>query len=304
MCEPFIVPRLIREVLYAPTIAPPQTAHLFEVALSHHNTHNFVDAVNLYMEALESWEMHRVREEMEAQNIVPIPKKKSTLEEDLPEGEARPVDPEEEHKQEARNQLLYTKAEMVPVEGRIFIRLAVGEVFESAGNDQQALSEYHAALMLVQTIPIFQTNLITATVYACLGSVYHHLAQYDFAADYFFRALEIREQQLTDKHVDVASMLNNIGATLYQLGRNSDALIMFTKAHQIMEPQLGKAHPRMDTVQSNLRVGKLHLLKDAHFPTVPFTPYTPPMCPGAKAAQAFFLPKAKKPKGKDDKKKK
>ena len=304
MCQPYAVPRLIREVLYAPTIAPPQTAHLFEVALTHHNTHNFVDAVNLYMEALVSWEDHRVAEEQEAQNIRPVPKKKSALVEELPDGEAPAADPEEEAKQEARNALLYAKPEMVPVEGRIFLRLAVGQVFESAGNDQQALSEYTAALQLVQTIPIFQTNLLTATVYACLGSVYSHLAQYDFAADYYFRALEIREQQLTDKHVDVASMLNNIGAALFQLGRVSDALIMFTKAHQVMEPQLSKAHPRLDLVEGNLRLGRTHLLKDAHFPSVPYTPYTPPMIPGAVAAKKYYQPKPKKPKGKDDKKKK
>lgn len=44
------------------------------------------------------------------------------------------------------------------------------------------------------------------------------------------------------------------------------------------------------------------MLKNSVAPPVPFTPTVIPMCPGAKRAKAFYAPKPKKTKAKDDKK--
>jgi tetratricopeptide (TPR) repeat protein len=354
------VPRLLREVLYAPTEQlPPTTALLFEVALTHHNGGNYGDAVGGYMAALSDWEnVLRVAAE-QAQGIQPLPTASSAAaaaaavaanthhggvaarreQEQLAEAgadggdddddenfdverdshgnvtsrvrkakaaltlEEDPVAVEERRQQQdARNRILFAMPQMVPAPGRVFVRLSVGSVMESAGRDEQALAEYLNALALAQAMPGGATSLIAATVYSCLGCCYCHLSQYDFAADYFFRALEIREQRLTTGHVDVALVLNNIGAVLQLLDRAADALIRFEKAGQICAAQLPPAHPRRDTVDVNVRIAKSTFLRDAKFPAVGFTPFTVPMIPGAKQAKKFYAPKAKKKKV-DDKKK-
>ena len=140
--------------------------------------------------------------------------------------------------------------ELVPVAGKIFLCLAVGSVYESAANDEAALAEYLVALRHLTggKIFVFRTNLLAATVYSCLGSVYFHLGQYDFAADYYFRALEVRENVLPENHVDIAAMLNNLAAVLHLMNRTNDSLTLMYRAQSALETQLPASHPRRDLV--------------------------------------------------------
>ena len=72
----------------------------------------------------------------------------------------------------------------------------MGSVFESAGVDEQALSQYLDAknLALGQLPP---KHPFIATVNSAIGTVYAHLAQFDLAADHFLKALDLREQVCT-----------------------------------------------------------------------------------------------------------
>lgn len=211
-------------------------------------------------------------------------------------------------RQERKMQAMYESAKKVPVEALIFIQLSVGSVLESSGSDEAALRCYVYALSLCERHlgdghP--SRHPITATVYSCLGTLYFHIAQYDYAADYFFKALEIREELLPEGHVDIASILNNIGCVLHILRRTSDALVFLYRASAILESQVDPTHPRRDAVSGNIRKAQQSSLYGTVPPPVPFVPnIIPPLIPGARRAKEFFKPKPKKPKGKDDGKKK
>jgi tetratricopeptide (TPR) repeat protein len=204
-------------------------------------------------------------------------------------------DAEEAEQRQKRVEAVHRAYDLVPIEGKLYLSLAIGSVYESAANDERALAEYLVAYRLLQTIPVFQTNLLAATVYSCLGSAYFHLSQYDFAADYFFRALEIREQLLPTKHVDIAAMLNNIGVVLHLLDRPSDALTLMYRAQESLESQLAASHPRLELVNNNIRRTKQLFFKEkSNLAPVPFVPLAVPMIPGALKARKFFQPKPKK----------
>ncbi|CUG86143.1 Hypothetical protein, putative [Bodo saltans] len=209
---------------------------------------------------------------------------------------------------ERKMQAMYESAKKVPVEALIFVQLSVGSVLESSGSDEAALRCYVHALDLCER-HLGEGNPcrhpITATVYSCLGTLYFHIAQYDFAADYFFKALEIREELLPEGHVDVASILNNVGCVLHILRRTNDALVFLYRASAMLETQLDPTHPRRDAVSGNIRKAQQSSLYGTVPPPVAFTPnIVPPLIPGARRAKEFFKPKPKKPKGKDDGKKK
>jgi tetratricopeptide (TPR) repeat protein len=188
-----------------------------------------------------------------------------------------------------------TRDSILPPEKLVFLHLAVGAVFSSAQQDADALAEYgEAKHILVTAVPVFHASLLATNVYAALGVAHYHLSQYDFAGDYFFRCLEAREQLCGVNHVDTAAALNNVAATLYMLGKSSDALLLFNRAYDIACAQLPVSHPRRDTIDLNTRIAKGTFFTDATFPSIPFTPHTVPMIPGAMRARQFRAPKPKK----------
>lgn len=211
---------------------------------------------------------------------------------------------EDERRHREQIAAVHQAHDLLPIEGRVFVRLAVGSVFESAADDERALVEYVEALRLVQSVPVFYTNLLAGTVYSCLGSAYFHLSQHDLAADYFFRALELREQLLGPRHVDSVLCLNNVACTLHMLGRSPDALALLYRTEAVLAAQLDASHPRLELVRQNIRRSRGVFLETASFPPVPFVPVTLPVIPGAERSKQFFLPKAKKGKTDDKKKKK
>lgn len=215
------------------------------------------------------------------------------------EGNDLTVDPmiarERERKASVMRNIHARRPTIIPVESRIFLHLAVGMVYSSAQADAEALAEFALAKkLLVTSVAVFQASLIAATVYASLGAVYFHLSQFDFAGDYFFRCLEIRESLCGPDHVDTAAALNNVGATLFVLGKASDSLLLFNRALSIAVNQLPASHPRRDLIDVNVRIAKGVFFTDATFPQVPFTPYAPAMIPGAVRAKKFRAPKPKK----------
>lgn len=213
-----------------------------------------------------------------------------------------------EDRQRRKMQAMYECPALIPSEAHIFLQLAIGSVLQSATADERALRCFLHALELCHAhlgAGRPTRHPVTATVHSCLGSVYFHIAQYDFAGDHFFKALEIREHILPEGHVDIAATLNNIACTLTMLSRPSDALVFFYRASEMLECQLDEVHPRRDAVEHNIRKIKRAALCSDVPPPVPFQRgVVPPRIPGAQRAKDFLKPKAKKSKSKDDKKKK
>jgi len=245
------VPCLIREVFYAPP-CPESVALLFEVGLTQHNTQNYSQALNSYMNAYGQWEQ------------------------------------------------ILGEGSVPPPEARVFLRLAVGSVLESAGSDEGALAEYLEAQRIAKAF-IHGTQPIHACVESSLGTVYCHLSQYDLAADAMYRALELRENTLGPEHADTGLMLNNVGACLHFLGRPRDALVMYYRAEAIFTAQFRSDHPRTTAVQRNITRARQFTLHKADFVAPTYVPQKVQMIPGAVRARDFI--KTLNAKGKGKKKK-
>ena len=232
----------------------------------------------------------------------------------------------EEKRASDRLQSVLHATHQVPITARVVIQLLIASALQSGANDGRALRSLLHALELAQTSSTGSSSdgpgpLILASIYAALGVVYFHLSQYDFAADYFFRSLEIRENLLPSNHVDLAASLNNVAAVLTVLRRPQDGLVFFNQALQcfidesaddlehavrqfsstvIPENTIrvnGACSARYLTIQQNIRLATVSSC-DWVPPAVPFpaVPVVPPMIPGARRAKAFFRPKPKKAK--------
>ena len=213
---------------------------------------------------------------------------------------------EGQEREQERIKALHVAADRVPLEAKVFVQLSISSVFESAGTDELALAAGLEAFRLARLIPSFHTNLMTSYVYSCLGSVYYHLSQYDLAADYLFKALEIREQVLTAQHVDVAQVLHNIAAVLLMLRKPSDALAHLYRAKEVFERQLPPTHPRVEITSFNIQLAKKLEMGDKPPPHVPFNfgNVIIPVIPGARRAQEMLAGKKKKKKSAEPTKKK
>jgi len=258
------IPCVIREIFDAPP-CPEEVAVLFEVALTHHNTSNYSMAVEAYMQAQQRWETELMGQFKQADAV--------------------------------------SDACMLPMESQLFLRLAIGSVFESAGQDEQALAEYLDAKRLAAVEVNFPpTHPINATVESAIGTVYVHTAQFDLASDHYLKALSLRERVLGPRHVDTALVLNNVGVCLHCLDRTADALELYTKAEDIFKQYFALEHPRLVTVRRNIQRAKQHFLKNSTFEMPQHKTVKIPFIPGAIRSKQFTASlEAKKGKGKGKK---
>jgi len=263
------MPCLIKEVPYAPP-CPEPVALLWEVALVHHNSSNYDLAVRTYLQGAHKWEGQLIAAEDERRKVDPS----------VPDPRVNPP--------------------LIPIEARIFVRLAVGGVFESAAADERALAELLEAQRLCCE-SLHHHHPIQAMVDSMLGTVYAHLCQFDLAADHFLRALEVRENdpehEHPARHVDTGLVLNNIGVCLHCLDRTKDALVMYYRAEEIFNAAFRIQHPRLITVQRNIAKAKQFYLKNAEFQLPANLPVKVLACPGrirALRAEAKLNKKGKK----------
>eukprot|EP00744_Colponema_vietnamica_P017647 GILI01024828.1.p1 GENE.GILI01024828.1~~GILI01024828.1.p1 ORF type:complete len:395 (+),score=94.96 GILI01024828.1:44-1228(+) len=178
-------------------------------------------------------------------------------------------DKERERKRQEKIQALHHVYQLLPIEGKIFIQLRLSSIYESAGDDEKALASALHALKFVQTLPVYTDNIITATIYEAIGTIYAHLAQLDYASDYYFKALEIREMMLNTEHVDTATAMHNVGCILHMLEKPNDAMVCFYKALEVFKRLLPSSHPRIETCESNVKKSKEMQFKGLVVPTVP-----------------------------------
>mmetsp|Transcript_129600 Transcript_129600/g.223951 ORF Transcript_129600/g.223951 Transcript_129600/m.223951 type:complete len:262 (-) Transcript_129600:1593-2378(-) len=251
------IPCLIREIFYAPP-CPEEIATLFEVALTHHNTSHYALAVQTYLQAQDLWQTQLTGEYRADDGPNPSP---------------------------------------LPTEALLFLRLAIGSVFESAGQDEQALAEYFEGRRQAAAHGLPPNHPTHATLNSAIGAVYVHMSQFDLAADHFLKALDLREQILGPRHVDVGLVLNNIGCCLAILDHTEDALQMYYRAQEIFALHFALEHPRYTTVRRNIQRAKTAYLKGSQFTMPEHKPYKAPYAPGAMRSNRYMA-KLDKAKGK------
>jgi eukaryotic-like serine/threonine-protein kinase len=88
--------------------------------------------------------------------------------------------------------------------------------------------------------PIVQAQMLDA-----LGRVNEQLGRFDDAERLLRRALGLRRAQYGDNHIDVATTLINLAATVRQRRRGEEALTLAREALAIQERVLGPRHPEV-----------------------------------------------------------
>jgi tetratricopeptide (TPR) repeat protein len=118
------------------------------------------------------------------------------------------------------------------------------------------------AIEIARTLPDTDQR-IYATACNTYGALHLSLQDNEGANRWFNRAL-IAMRRSPDSTPDVeASLLANLAATSYGMGRNDEALALFREAIQLMETKLGAQHPKLaETLSSYAFVLKQMKRKD------------------------------------------
>lgn len=95
-------------------------------------------------------------------------------------------------------------------------------------------------------------DLKVAAGYNLIGLISMNLADLDRALEMNERARELLEGALGPEHVNVGTIMNNLGLTLIQQGRYADAIEALDRALEIRRSGLGEEHPDFAQSLSNL----------------------------------------------------
>jgi len=143
----------------------------------------------------------------------------------------------------------------IPTEGKLFILHSIGNVYESQGRDEAALSYFMDAKTESEHLTP-NTHQDKAICYSNIGVIAYHWGHYELALRLFWKAMDIREKALGNRHIDVASTWNNAGCCLDCLHRIEEARYKFSLALEVLIPQLGLQHPRTAIVLRNQQKAK------------------------------------------------
>jgi tetratricopeptide (TPR) repeat protein len=96
-------------------------------------------------------------------------------------------------------------------------------------DDWKAFEFYQQILAMVTTnLPEYDPAL--ATVYNCIGTVYHDMEDNSKALEFYRKALTIQQVSLSSSHPDLAYTYSNIGTMYTLMGDESNALSFNQKA--------------------------------------------------------------------------
>mmetsp|Transcript_749 Transcript_749/g.2490 ORF Transcript_749/g.2490 Transcript_749/m.2490 type:complete len:307 (-) Transcript_749:110-1030(-) len=246
-------PCLIREILFAPNAPSPSISHLLEVALTHHNTSNYQLAIQTYLTAQREWyDVLRERDRRLAGGGGSTQDTSQLLSASV-----------SQHDREQNQQTSSQKplSQQIPISAYLFFRLAIGSVYESAGNDELALQQYmDAKRHAEQNLP--KDHPDRALTYSCIAQIYFHLREFEMARTFFNRARELRVVLQGVNHVDSAVSYNNVAVCLHALGEFQEAISLYNKAMIVFRQELGINHPRSTVVQRNISMTKQRFLRD------------------------------------------
>ncbi|CAK9011418.1 Kinesin light chain (KLC), partial [Durusdinium trenchii] len=93
-----------------------------------------------------------------------------------------------------------------------------------------------------------------------IAQVYKAQGKYDEALRYYVEALEIKREQLGDRHPSVATTLNDIARVYDAQGKYDEALRYFEEALEIYREKLGDRHPFVATTLNN--IGWVHRARE------------------------------------------
>jgi len=97
---------------------------------------------------------------------------------------------------------------------------------------------------------------IHSLVLSCIGAAYVHMLKFSDALIYFKKALRLRIQIFGEKHVDTATLRNNVAVCMAcsdpLTASREDIINNLKTSHELLYNELGPNHPRTATVLRNL----------------------------------------------------
>src|SRR5690606_6162379 len=95
--------------------------------------------------------------------------------------------------------------------------------------------------------PLLQSRFLDA-----IGRVYEHLGRYAEAQEVLERALDIRQRELGEDHVDLAEIMNHLGWVHYRRGQYANAERLYRRALAIQTAALGANDPALADTYTRL----------------------------------------------------
>ena len=138
---------------------------------------------------------------------------------------------------------------LLPIHLEMYIILCKGNVYQSCGDDEQALHNYilgwnRAVLAQNREWEIVCINSIALIAY--------YNVRFEIALVCFSKVAHYRQQTYGADSPDTATAWNNEASCLYCINKRGESRIKFEKAWNLMCKSLGHRHPRSVTIWKNL----------------------------------------------------
>eukprot|EP00026_Physarum_polycephalum_P016294 Phypoly_transcript_17170.p1 GENE.Phypoly_transcript_17170~~Phypoly_transcript_17170.p1 ORF type:complete len:234 (+),score=33.20 Phypoly_transcript_17170:44-745(+) len=150
-----------------------------------------------------------------------------------------------------------TAAHELPPDGEMYFLIMQGNVFVSMRKPEEALQKFMIAKQYSDLRFSHQANHpVHALVLAFIATAYVHMLRFPDALVYFKKALRLRIQALGEKHVDTATLRNNVAVCMACsdpiTASREDIVNNLKAAHDVLYAELGPNHPRTATALRNL----------------------------------------------------
>eukprot|EP01038_Epipyxis_sp_PR26KG_P008099 gene8099-10970_t len=228
-------PVVIGDAVPIPTECPESVEQLLEAALAHHNLGSFEESLK-FLEAarVQMADIEFRKKEIESKTN----KINSTV-----TGIVINQDPH------SNNNNHFLSPNSMPLDMEMYITLCKGNVYQSCGDDEQALLHYMDGWAKARDHKDEDWEVISLN---SIGLLAYYNLRYDVALICFHRVRSFRSKTYGDDNADTATASNNEGCCLYCLNKRGESRIRFERSWNALSHSLGHRAPRCITVWKNL----------------------------------------------------
>lgn len=138
---------------------------------------------------------------------------------------------------------------VLPIGLEMYIVLCKGNVYQSCGDDEQALNCYLVGWSRAIEAGSKEWEVVCIN---SIGLIAYYNVRFEIALTCFAKVSKFRETAYGAENPDAATAWNNEAACLYCLSKRGDARVLFEKCWNVLCKALGHRHPRCVTVWKNL----------------------------------------------------
>ena len=251
-------PVVIGDAVPVPPICPEPVEQLLQAALAHHN-------LGSYEESLKFLEASRMQLEDLSRKVLTAPEEEPAKGEEGNDEDGEPEHSEGEEETAAKKKAAKLKPKQavpapapapeqqkplpIPLDLELYITLCKGNVYQSCGDDEQALLHYMDGWDRATTERDGDWEVVCLN---SIGMLAYYSLRYDIALMCFASVAAFRVKAYGAGSADTATAWNNEAACMYCLGKRSESRLRFEKAWTVMCKILGHRAPRSVTAWKNL----------------------------------------------------